>query len=188
MRLFSKIPVISYGFKDDEEFFYSRNIFIKLKIIESLRDSNKLLTTYVVNSFERADVIAHKIYGNSNLFWTIYLANDILDPQEWLMNDITLSKYIKVKYDNPYAVHHVERKGAVVDYRSAQIQTSINPFRTVDSDPEIDFTDYSTYNEITNSDNEERLNDTKRIIRAIRPEYLQNFLKDVEAKLKGDYV
>jgi Base plate wedge protein 53 len=184
MKIFNKLPLINYWFKDDEEYFFTRNIFIKLKIIDSLKDNPSFLTSYVLNSYERADVVAHKIYGNSNLFWTLYLANDILDPQDWIMDNKTLGQYTKEKYDNEDSTHHIERKGEPADYRSVQILTSKNPFKTIDSSPDNDLTNPNSYTPVSNYQYEERNNDSKHIIRAIRPEYMLVFLQDIEKKLR----
>lgn len=189
MKYFAQFPLSEYWFVSDEDSFYHRDLFIKVKISDYLKDNPKFLNTHVIRSYERPDEIANKLYGNSHLYWTIFLANDILDPKEWLMNDRTLDKYIQYKYENTHDIHHYTRDGVVADLRSAQIQVNRNPFGTVDSDPnpEFDILDPATYYGVTNAQYEDDVNDEKRIIRAIRPEYMTSFLKDVERKIKGFY-
>ncbi len=184
MNLFKKLPLIDYAFEQGD-YFYLKNIFIKLRVIDSLKNDPSFLTTYSLNSYERADVIAHKLYGRSDLFWTLYLVNDVVDPNEWLMNQYNLDKFVKEKYVNTEAVHHYERKGAQADLRANQILTVTKPFGTTDSSPEFDLTDPSTYEAVTNYSYEDTVNDSKRIIRAIRKEYMPSFLIDVEKKLRN---
>jgi hypothetical protein len=188
MKLFKKLPINGYIFDGDDDYFFFRDIFIKLKIREGLANNPKFLTTHVLNSYERPDVIAHKLYNNASLFWTLYLVNDVVDPKEWLLDGRTLDRYTAEKYDNSGATHHYERNGSVADYRSTTIMTTINPFGTVDSAPEVNFTDATTYYPVSNSEHEEKINDSKRIIRAIRKEHIDNFLRDVENKLRGENV
>jgi hypothetical protein len=185
MKYFKKLPIQGYMFKNDEEYFFFRDIFIKLRVLDSLRDNPSFLTTLVLNAAERADVVAHKMYGRSDLFWTLYLVNDIVDPNEWIMDTRSIDAFIKQKYDNPGAPHHYVRKGKVSDLRAYQIMVNKNPFKTIDSNPEFDLTDPATYYPVSNADYEETLNDSKRIIRAIRKEFMPAFLIDVEKKLRG---
>lgn len=186
MKLFKKLPIEGYLFESDEDYFFFRNIFVKLRLLDSLRDSPTFLTTLTLNSAERADVIAYKMYGRSDLFWTLYLVNDIVDPNEWLMGTRTLDDYIKKKYGNPGATHHYVRKNQIADLRANQIMINKKPFGTIDSSNDnFDLIDPSTYYPVSNSEYEETVNDSKRIIRAIRKEYMAPFLVDVEKKLRG---
>jgi len=188
MKLFKKLPLQGYLFKDDEDYFYFRDIFIKLRVLDSLKDNPTFLTTLTLNSAERADIVAHKMYGNSDLFWTLYLVNDIMDPSEWIMDSKTLDIYIKDKYDNPGSTHHYTKNGEIADLRANQIMVNKKPFGTTDSDPKFDFIDPTTYYPVSNAQYEETINDSKRIIRAIRKEYMPAFLVDVEKKLRGTNV
>lgn len=183
--IFTKYPLEKYIFKNDDDYFLFRNIFVKLRIIDSLRDDPRFLTTIVLNSSERADVVSYKLYGRSDLFWTLYLVNDILDPNEWLMDQTVLNSFIKNRYDNPGQTHHYVRNGQIADPRAGQIMVMKNPFKTIDSDPDPSLTDITTYYPVSNVEFEETKNDSKRIIKAIRKEYMTSFLADVDKKLKG---
>jgi len=184
MKLFRKLPLQGYLFEGDEDFFYFRDIFVKLRILDSLKDSPIFLTTLTLNSAERADIIAHKMYGRSDLFWTLYLVNDIMDPSEWILDNRTLDTFVKKKYDNPSETHHYSKNGVVSDLRANQMMINKRPFGTTDSDPDFDFIDPTTYYPVSNTQYEETVNDSKRIIRAIRKEYMTSFLVDVEKKLR----
>lgn len=188
MKFFKKVPLAEYWFESDEDYFLFRDVFVKLKIRDGLVNNPKFLTTHVLNSYERPDIIASKLYNNPFLFWTLYLVNDIMDPKEWMMGSREHVRYIKEKYETPSQIHHYERLGQVADPTSAQILVTVNPFGTIDSDPDFDITDLTTYTPYTNAEHEERVNDSKRIIRAIRKEHMQGFLNDVEKKLRGENV
>lgn len=172
MKLFSKLPLTEYRFSQDN-WLRVRDVFIKLGLLESLRDNPAFLTTVVLNSAERADVLAHRLYGDSNLFWTLYLVNDIVDPSDWIMDDYTLSRYVKAKYDNPMGTH-----SATNDAGTSRIINKGSPFGTVDMKH-----DTTRNSSLSNQQYEEGVNERRRTVRAIRKEYMPAFLIDVERKL-----
>lgn len=175
MNLFQKLNVIDYQF--GAEWQQVRNVFIKLRLLDSLKGNPQFLTTYTLHAEERADVVAHKLYGDSELFWTLYLVNDIIDPTDWIMPATMLDSYVKEKYDNPYGSIVAEDTTTAEDWFLKR-----KPFGTVDSNPQ----DRRTQKHATTPYAvEEAANDAKRIIRAIRPEFMQAFLKDAEDKLRG---
>lgn len=172
MKLFSKLPLTEYRFSQDN-WLQVRNIFIKLGLLESLRDNPAFLTTFTLNSAERADVLAHRLYGDSNLFWTLYLVNDIVDPSDWIMDDNILARYVKAKYENPMETHHVTN-----DAGTSRIINNGSPFGTVDMKH-----DTTRNMSLSNQQYEEEANERRRTVRAIRKEYMNAFLIDVERKL-----
>jgi len=186
MKYFKKFPLITYYFDNEDAAIYSRDIFRKLRVLQNLRMRDEIFEPYVLSTHERADVVAHKVYGNSHLHWVIYLANDVLDPKEWLMDDRTLDKYVASRYDNHLGTHHYERNGELADLRAAQIGFEKNPFGTVDSDPNAEsfnIVDPNAYFPVSNFAYEDAVNDTKRVINIIKPVYINAFLEDVERKL-----
>jgi len=184
MKLFNKLPLNGYIFDSSDDYFLFRDIFVKLRVLDSLKNNPTFLTTLTLNSAERADIVAHRLYGNSNLAWTLYLVNDISDPDEWIMDNKSLETFVRKKYDNFGETHHYVRKNEVADLRANQFMITRNPFGTVDSSPEIDIIDPNTYYPVSNMEYEEANNDSKRIIRAIRKEYITAFLMDVEKKIR----
>lgn len=172
MKLFSKLPLTEYRFSQDN-WLQVRNIFIKLGLLESLRDNPAFLTTVTLNSAERAEFLAHRLYGDSNLFWTLYLVNDIVDPSDWIMDDYTHARYVKAKYENPMGTHHVSN-----DAGTSRIINKGSPFGTVDMKH-----DTTRNMSLSNQQYEDEVNERRRTVRAIRKEYMNAFLIDVERKL-----
>ena len=188
MKYFNKFPLITYYLEHEEDGFFSRDIFKKLRFLESVLDNPALFEYYPISTFERPDVIAHKVYGNSHLHWVVLFANNVVDPKEWLMDTRTFNSYVDSRYDNPLGTHHYTRNGVVADLRAAQIGLNENPFGTVDSAPNadsFDVVDPNKYYPVSNEQYETETNDLKRIIRLIKPAYLNVFLNDVEKKLSA---
>jgi hypothetical protein len=189
MRLMAYLPDEKYWFGDNkEEAFLFANFFIKLKLLDYLKDNPQFLELYEIDNFDRPDVIAHKLYKNSNLFWTLFLANDVYDPKDWLMSDRSLDTYTKRRYgEKRFDVAFHLRNGVISSPEAAQVALHKNPFNTVDSDPNEDsfnVTDPNSYQEVTNFAAEEMANDSKRFIRAIRKEYMSAFLRHVEQVIR----
>lgn len=174
MRLLENLPVIEYRFGMD--WMKVRDIFVHLRVLEHLRDNPQFLTTVSLDHADRADVVAHRLYKDSNLFWTLYLVNDIVDPADWVMSDSQLSKFVNWKYENPNKLADDGQQ----TLRAEQWLLKKKPFKTIISG------DVETIKpqKLSHYDIEESLNAQKKIIRAIRPEYMTAFLKDVEDKLR----
>lgn len=188
MKYFNKFPLISYYLEHEEDGFYSRDIFKKLRFLESALENRALFEFYPIGTYERPDVIAHKVYGNSNLHWVVLFANNVVDPKEWLMDTKTFNEYVDSRYDVPKGTHHYTRNGAIADLRAATIGLNKNPFKTIDSAPNedsFDVVDPGKYYPVSNEQYETEVNDTKRIIRLIKPTYINAFLSDVEKRLQS---
>lgn len=187
MNILKKLPLERYIFEEQNEYFYFKNFFIKLKFLEYLKNNPYVLDTFIIKNSERADTIAYKVYGRSDLFWIIYLVNDVYDPSDWFMNDLTLKKFIDEKYVNPYSTHHYIRNGRLEDLKANRIMVEKRPFRTIDSLPEPDLIDPNTYFPVSNEDYEEKQNERKRYIKILKKEYLNDFLIDVDRKMRSNY-
>lgn len=185
MKFFKQYPLSKYWFGNQDDSFLFRNFFIKVELLEYLRDNPTVLTNYVLKADESPWVLADKIYGNSNLYWTLFLVNDILDPKDWVMNTPRFNDYIAEKYLDEDEVLFTTRKGEYAELKSNQFLVQINPFKTIDSSPDPSLTDPLTYDKITAVEHEIAVNDNKRIVKAIRKEYMPAFLKDFERKIKS---
>lgn len=178
MKYFEKLPISEYRFGHGDWFLF-RDIFVRLRLLDGLQDNPSFLTSVVLNSSERADVLAHRLYGNSNLFWTLYLVNDIVDPADWIKTDRQMEVFVREKYENPDETSHlVDSEGKAGDPRANKIMVEKKPFGTENISPESFFP-------ISHYQREENLNDSRRIVRAIRKEYMAGFLADVDEKLRG---
>ena len=88
-------------------------------------------------------------------------ANYMTNPYyDWPMTYFDLQKYIAKKYDNPNGVHHYE------DANKYEVDSNA-PGATP----------------VTNSVYEETLNDAKRTIDIIKPEYIQQIVKEFKQLL-----
>ena len=163
MAYFNYFPEIAYdirGKKDNVRIDFVTNILVRAR--KKLEITNaSLFEQYFVRDGDRADTIAHKIYDDSTLHWVILYANYMTNPYyDWPMTYFDLQKYIAKKYDNPNGVHHYE------DANKYEVDSNA-PGATP----------------VTNSVYEEFLNDSKRTIDIIKPEYIQQIVKEFKQLL-----
>ena len=82
-------------------------------------------------------------------------------------------EFVKDKYDNPQGRHHYE-----ITQTSGETTTTIEV-----GSSDLTLEDYPTATEISNYIYEERLQEERRQIRLIQPQYISTFVKDFEKKL-----
>ncbi len=158
MAYFKYFPEIVYdvrGKKDDLRLDFITNILVRVR--KKLEITNAaIFEQYFVRDGDRADTLAYQFYDDSTLHWIILYANYMTNPYyDWPMTYYDLQKYIAKKYANPNGIHHYE---------------DANRYE-VDSDA-------SGATVITNSIYEETLNDEKRTINIIRPEYVPQIVRE----------
>ena len=185
MNMFKIFPIEKYWWGNEEADFKFRNFFIKAALLEYIRDNPDVLSNYALRGNERPDVMSYKLYGTSDLHWTIYLVNDIVDPRDWALPMGAFERFLKDKYDDVDAHFYSTRNGEFADLKTNQFMVTQNPFGTVDSNPDPSLTDPQTYSNITYRDYERMKNDSKLVVKAIKKEYMPAFLSDFENKIKG---
>jgi len=121
--------------------------------------SASYFTKHLIQDGERMDTLAHKYYNDSTLHWVLAYSNstDITNPYyDWPMSQYTLVQFAKKKYDDDlYGTHHWENAdGYEVDETA--------PGATI----------------VTNFAYEETLNDAKRPINILKPEYVGSVVKE----------
>ena len=158
MAYFKYFPEIVYdvrGKKDDLRLDFITNILVRVR--KKLEITNAaIFEQYFVRDGDRADTLAYQFYDDSTLHWIILYANYMTNPYyDWPMTYFDLQKFIAKKYANPNGIHHYE------DANGYEVDSDV-PGATA----------------ITNSIYEETLNDEKRTINIIRPEYVPQIVRE----------
>ena len=73
---FGSFPVIPYDSKGDLKFKDVTNLLRRVGIRTKLKSNALLYDTYNVKEGETPEMIAHKLYGDSELHFVIMLIND----------------------------------------------------------------------------------------------------------------
>ena len=134
-----------------------------------------LYDTYDVKEGETPEMIAHKLYGDTELHWIILLVNDITDRyHQWPMSGGQFLDYINDKYSQSRWIHHYE-----TTQTSGDTKVKIEVFNEVDDDA------YTGLTPITNREYEEQEQDKRRKIRLLDPSFVEQFVDEYQ-KLIGE--
>ena len=159
MAYFSYFPTIGYdvrGEKNNSRTQAITNVLVRIRKKMNVINS-AFFEQYFISDGDRADTLAHQVYGDSTLHWVIMYANYMTNPYyDWPLPYFDLQKFVAKKYpDNINGIHHYE-----------------------DADGyEVD-SDASGATAVTNFIYEESLNDSKRSINIIRGEYIPQVLQE----------
>ena len=175
MGYFSMFPDTLYDAKGDGNYTVMKDLLTRVKLIAPVKKNIVNFDYYNVQDGETPEMIAHKYYGDVNLHWTILVANDIVDYyEEWPMSVQKFEQFMFDKYDNPQAIHHYE-----ISQTSGETTTTI--------DVGMNTTDYPSATAISNYTYEDRLQEQKRQIRLISPDFISQFVSEFEKKLSEKY-
>ena len=166
---FSQFPKINYNLSGvNGNTNIVTDIFRRVKIRSKIADNVSLLDKYDVAEGEKPEDIAYKIYGDADYFWVITLVNNIVNRYyDWPLDTFSFQQYIKDKYSNPDGIHHYEAT------QSSGPQTGDGP---ADYSHLLEVnSDYPGAQSVSNREYENRLQDEKRQIRILSPQYLGAF-------------
>ena len=185
---FRQLPDLDYpSLANDRKSAYDyqkvKNIFKRAVIRDDLFDEVVAFTKYSVVGDERPDQVAYNFYGDSGLDWVVLTTNNIIHVRdEWPMGNQDFLTYLNAKYtaEQLSNIHHYETK-LIRDSRGRLIQPE---GLTVPAGHSISFLDNgalrteSQLTSFTFLEHENNVNDKKRDIDILRPEYLSVFLEN----------
>lgn len=162
------------------------NIMVRGKVRDAVLKDISLYYKYKVPGHMSAENIAEKYYGDSNLVWAIYYANNIFDPiREWPMSEKQFNSYMIGKYGsvqrastkfnsdgtfNWNAVHHFVQKDL-----DTNIEYVIDKETYIKNHTENPNTTYA----ITFYEYEKSINDSKRNIIVLDQIHLKKIVSEI---------
>ena len=96
-QLFENFPELQYTLPDGK-IVTIKDFFRKATVEQDAVNSVVDYTYYELLDGERPDVVAAKLYGDSDLHWTLFLVNDWSNYYEWHKDQETFSNYLTEKY------------------------------------------------------------------------------------------
>lgn len=190
---FSKLPDLLYTTKITKagsgDFVKVKNIFRKYKLSDNARRAALQFYKYLIPEGNTPEQVAADIYDDPNLHWVVMIANDISDVYtQWPLDTQALEEYIFSKYDNPSAVHHNETnqvkdsEGNIVMRKGITVQSGWTYEYMYSQSPLIrkNLTFNTDTYAVTNYDYEVEINDAKREIDLLKPQFLQAIIADFE--------
>lgn len=162
--------------------FKLTNITLRYKFRQNLTKNIYNFYDYTLSDGERLDHVADMYYGDVKYVWIIILCNDMIDPQfETPRPYDEFRKYVINKYGSwenvLTGIHHYEK---ISIYQNENKITDINPPIIINQ---------NTYNNldekerkiVTNLEYEENINESKRNIKLLDVENLQQVIELVES-------
>ena len=207
MSYFRELPDILYQSNlltkmSSQDYVAVKNLFRRVKILDSVKDVATLYSKYVILEGERPDTIAEKVYGSADLDWIVVLTAEITNiKDQWPLNNFDLYRYAENKYGTELnAIHHYETlevrdskgrlilpAGQVVDetftipapYDATLTSNSYTTIGAYDNTNYSGTSDISPVVGISNYQYETRVNEDKREIFLMKPIYLQQYLNEM---------
>ena len=157
-----------YDLQDNGNLKLVPDIFRRIKVRSKIKDNISLYDKYDVGEGETPESVAFKVYGDTDYFWVVCLMNNIVNRYyDWPLDEYVFQQYVKDKYDNSEGIHHYEK------LQSSGKQTGDGPS---DYSYKIEVnSDTVGAQSVSNIEYERRLQDEKRQIRILLPQYLPTF-------------
>lgn len=166
-----------------------KNLFKKGKLREDIFQNLAYFTKYKVRGDDRPDNVAFEIYGDATLDWIVLLSNNILNIQtEWPLPQSRFDEFLLNKYGDYNTlyngIHHYESpeikntQDVVIVAKGLQVDSnfSINYY---DSGLERNITQTNIAVPVTNYEYEIQIEDDKRNIYLLKPQYLNIVYDDM---------
>ena len=173
---FQKFPLISYDILGNGEKQKIKNFFKRFDFRENVRKFGSIYTKWIITENDSPQIIAHKLYGSTHYYFIILMINKMIDPNfDFPMTERELNLYVEKKYgiENKRGFHHWESvdTGDIADLPDGIIVDSLYPHKI----------------DVDNLEYELKLNDEKRHILLLKPEYLDEVLAELETILTSGF-
>jgi len=189
------------------------NIISRFGFEQKLKDNSAAFYKYSIQDSDTPEIIAHKYYDNSERHWIVLLFNDIIDPQfDWPFKYETFINYVDKKYTANGAANTTVQTGLAwaMSVNNVQSYYKIVTRTNIDSESIVETiqVDANTYVNVTTSsssvtlqsgdvisqtitkskktyyDYEMELNEDKRNINLLKPEFVPQIEKEFKKAIK----
>ena len=190
MAYFEELPNILYpsllpSQNKIEQRILVKNIFKRSKLRSDIDQAVTAFDYYYVKEGMRPDILAEKLYDNSELDWVILTSNNITNIRDqWPLDHNDFHAYLLDKYgsdQNIAGIHHYETRKVVDEYNRVVVPAGLE----VDANFTCKYQNFTSsivvvnpVSPITNYQYEVKLNDEKRRIKILKPMFLGTFLSD----------
>jgi len=190
------------------------NIIARFGFESTLKENSSAFYKYDIKDGDTPEIIASKYYDNSERHWIVLMFNDIFDPQfDWPLKDRVLVDYIDAKYTANGAANTTIQTGLawamspnnIQSYYKVITRTNIDDIKIIEK-LQLDANTYAntaTTNIIYNLQDGSRItevvtketqsyyqyeiavNDSKRTIKLLKPEFVTAVEKEFKRVIKS---
>jgi len=172
MPYFNQFPIVNYNLTGvNSNTKEVTDIWRRVKVRSKIANNVALFDKFDVPEGDSPETVAYKVYGDAEYFWVVCLMNNVVNRfYDWPLDEFNFQQFVKDKYDNPQGIHHYEK-----------LQSSGKQ----EGDGPADYSHIIECNEtepgaqsVSNVEYERRLQDKKRQIKLLQPNYLNNFIDE----------
>ena len=190
MAYFKELPNILYpnllpSINKIEDRIPVKNIFKRSKLRDDVDQAITAFDYFYIEQGMRPDMVAQRLYDDPELDWVILSTNNIINIRDqWPLEHNDLHEYMLDKYGaetNINGIHHYETRQVLDEYNRVVIPAGLQ----VDANFTFKYMNYTNsivnvnpVSAITNYQYEVKLNDEKRRIKVLKPDYIPLFLTD----------
>ena len=188
MTYFRELPNLNYQStlsdrSSSEDYVVVKNIFRRAKLRDDLKNVFTSLVDYYIRDGIRPDQVADAVYGDPELDWVVLTSANIINVRdEWPLSSYEIYNYALNKYGKDLnQIRHYE----TTEVKDSSGRLILPKGKVVDSgftipDPSSPTATLNPVGGVTYYEYESKLNDAKRSIYIITPNYLQVFLNDMK--------
>ena len=204
MAYFNELPNISYPSllprsNKVEDRIVVKNIFKRAKLRDDVEQAITAFNYYQIEDGMRPDMVAERLYNDPELDWVILTSNNITNIRDqWPLSHNDLYEHMLEKYGsetNIQGINHYETRQVLDEYNRVVVPAGLE----VDFNFTFSYMNFSntivTVNPVvplTHYEYEVRLNEEKRRIKVLRPEYLNTYISEhreiMEYEDSSDYI
>ena len=206
MSYFRELPDVQYQSNlshkiSSQEYVRIKNLFRRVKILDSIQDQVTLFNRYVILEGQRPDNVAEAVYGSSDRDWIVILTANITNIRDqWPLSNNDLYRYAENKYGTALNdIHHyetlevIDSKGRLILPEGQRVDKNFtipapydftlngNSYIAVGAYDNTQYSGSGTINPVigvSNFDYETIKNEEKREIFLLKSEYIQQYLND----------
>ena len=198
MAYFKELPNILYpnllpSINKIEDRIPVKNIFKRSKLRDDVDQAITAFDYFYIEQGMRPDMVAQRLYDDPELDWVILSTNNIINIRDqWPLEHNDLHEYMLDKYGsetNINGIHHYETRQILDEYNRVVIPAGLE----VDANFSFKYQNYSNsivtvnpVSAITNYQYEVKLNDEKRRIKVLKPQFVSLFLSDHKNIMRYD--
>ena len=176
-----------------------KNIFKRAKLRDDVEQAITAFNYYQIEDGMRPDMVAEKLYSDPELDWVVLTSNNITNVRDqWPLSHNDLYEHMLEKYGsetNIRGISHYETRQVLDEYNRVVVPAGLK----VDFNFRFSYMNFSntivTVNPVvpfTYYDYEVKLNEEKRRIKILRPEYLNAYISEhreiMEYEDSSDYI
>lgn len=143
------------------------------RVVYNSTSESTMFDYVILKDGDTPELLSFKYYGVSSYHWVIMLINNVIHPfYDWAMTEEELSNFITYKYGEGHEddIHHYE--------------TTSDAAPDIPEGTWVDANFYAALrSEITNRQYESALNEEKRTVKILKPQYLANIVAELKGKI-----